>query len=77
VIQSWIKHGTTLAGNQVGSNPLITVVLAVVPMLPRARALGMPILPGALAVRATESIALLVMLARVLWLEQTARARQS
>jgi hypothetical protein len=72
----WFNHTTNLAGNQVWFDLLISVVLAFVLLLPRARAQGMAILPWALAVAATASIALLVMVARLLWLEQTARTRR-
>jgi hypothetical protein len=73
----WLNHTTNLAGNQVWFDLLISVVLAFVLLLPRARAQGMAILPWALAVAATASLALLVMLARLLWLEAEARARLS
>jgi hypothetical protein len=69
----WFNHTTNLAGNQVWFDLLISVVLAFVLMLPRARAQGMAILPWAIAVAATASIALLVMVARLLWLEERAR----
>lgn len=72
----WFNHTTNLAGNQVWFDLLISVVLAFVLLLPRARAQGMAILPWALAVAATASIALLVMVARLLWLEDAARRRQ-
>jgi hypothetical protein len=72
----WFNHTTNLAGNQVWFDLLISVVLAFVLLLPRARAQGMAILPWALAVAATASIALLVMAARLLWLEDAARRRQ-
>lgn len=69
----WFNHTTNLAGNQVWFDLLISVVLAFILMLPRARAQGMAILPWAIAVAATASIALLVMVARLLWLEERAR----
>jgi hypothetical protein len=73
----WFNHTTNLAGNQVWFDLLISVVLAFILVVPRARAQGMAILPWALAVAATASIALLVMMARLLWLEQAALARRS
>jgi hypothetical protein len=73
----WFNHTTNLAGNQVWFDLLISVVLAFVLLLPRARAQGMAILPWALAVASTASIALLIMMARLLWLEQTARERKA
>lgn len=77
LIQFWTNHTTTLAGNQVWFDLLISVTLAFILLLPRARAQGMAILPWAIAVATTASIALLVMVARLLWLEQAARARQA
>jgi hypothetical protein len=77
LLQFWINHTTNLAGNQVWFDLLISVTLAFVLLLPRARSQGMAILPWAIAVAATASIALLVMLARVLWLEQAARTRRA
>lgn len=76
VLPFWSNHTTNLAGNQVWFDLLISVTLAFSLLLPRARAQGMAILPWALAVASTASIALLVMVARLFWLEQTARARK-
>ena len=73
----WFNHTTNLAGNQVWFDLLISVVLAFVLLLPRARGQGMAVLPWALAVAATASIALLMMVVRLLWLEDGARRRQS
>ena len=72
VIQFWINHSTTFAGNQVWFDLLIAVAIAFYLIAPRARAVGMPLLPWALAVIATASIALLPLLARLLWLERRA-----
>lgn len=72
VIQFWINHSTTFAGNQVWFDLLIAVAIAFYLIAPRARAVGMPLLPWAVAVIATASIALLPMLARLLWLERRA-----
>jgi hypothetical protein len=72
----WFNHTTNLAGNQVWFDLLISVVLAFILLLPRARAQGMAVLPWALAVAATASIALLAMVARLLWLEEAARSRR-
>jgi hypothetical protein len=73
----WFNHTTNLAGNQVWFDLLISVVLAFALLLPRARAQGMAALPWALAVAATASIALLAMVARLLWLEEAARRRKA
>jgi hypothetical protein len=72
----WFNHTTNLAGNQVWFDLLISVVLAFVLLLPRARAQDMAVLPWAIAVAATASMALLVMVARLLWLEAAARSRR-
>lgn len=73
VWQFWINHTTSLAGNQVWFDLLIAVAISFALMLPRARAVGMAIWPWTLAVLATASVALLPMLARILWLERHAR----
>jgi hypothetical protein len=69
LIQFWINHTTTLAGVQVWFDLVIAVAISFVLIAPRARAVGMPLLPWGLAVIATASIALLPMLARLFWLE--------
>lgn len=68
----WTNHTTNLAGNQVWFDLLIAVAIAFWLMAPRARAVGMPLLPWAIAVLATASLALLPMLARLIWLERSA-----
>jgi hypothetical protein len=75
LIQFWINHTTTLAGVQVWFDLVIAVAIAFVLIAPRARAVGMPLLPWGIAVIATASIALLPMLARLLWLEDRVRPR--
>lgn len=75
LVQFWINHTTSLAGNQVWFDLLLAVAIAFYLLAARARAVNMPILPWALAVIATASLALLPMLARLLWLEQAARRR--
>ncbi|WP_448660187.1 hypothetical protein ACPVPU_06670 [Sphingomonas sp. CJ99] len=72
LVQFWLNHTTTLAGNQVWFDLLIAVAMAFFLMVPRARAVGMNPLPWGIAVAATASIALLPMLARLLWLERSA-----
>jgi hypothetical protein len=76
LIRFWMNHATSLTGNQVWFDLLIAVSLAFILMLPRARAQGMAILPWALAVALTASVALLAMMARLLWLERAARLSQ-
>jgi len=70
LLQFWLNHTTTLAGNQVWFDLLFAVTIAFYLIAPRARALGMPLLPWGIAVFATACVALLPMLARVIWLEQ-------
>lgn len=74
VMQFWVNHSTSLAGNQVWFDLLIAVCLCFALIAPRARAVGMPLWPWALGVAATASLALLPMMARLMWLERRARA---
>lgn len=74
LLQFWINHTTSFAGNQVWFDLLIAVAIAFYLIAPRARAVGMPLLPWAVAVIATACLALLPMLARLLWLERRAAA---
>jgi hypothetical protein len=71
--QFWINHTTSLAGNQVWFDLLISVALAFFLISPRARTVGMALGPWAVAVGLTASVALLPMVARLLWLERQAR----
>jgi hypothetical protein len=73
LVRFWVNHTTTLAGNQVWFDLLLAVTIGFVLIAPRARAVGMPLLPWAVAVIATACIALLPMLARLLWLEERTR----
>jgi hypothetical protein len=75
LVQFWINHTTTLAGVQVWFDLVIAVAIAFVLIAPRARAVGMPLMPWGLAVIATACIALLPMLARLCWLEARAKPR--
>ena len=70
LLQFWVNHTTNFAGNQVWFDLVMAVVIAFYLIAPRARAVGMPLLPWGIAVIATACIALLPMLARLLWLEQ-------
>ena len=72
VMPFWANHSTTYAGNQVWFDLLLAVAIAFYLIAPRARAVGMRLWPWALAVVATASVALLPMLARLLWLERRA-----
>lgn len=68
--QFWINHTTNLTGNQVWLDLVIAVTLSFYLMAPRAAAVGMRLLPWGIAVILTACIALLPMLARIIWLEQ-------
>lgn len=73
VIQFWINHTTSLAGNQVWFDLLSAVTISFYLIAPRARAVGMKLLPWGIAVFATACIALLPMVARLMWLEAAQR----
>ncbi|PPD15822.1 MAG: hypothetical protein CTY25_04775 [Methylobacterium sp.] len=77
IIQFWINHSTNLAGNQVWFDLLLAVGIAFILMAPRARAVGMPLIPWAIFVLATASIGLLPMLARLFWLEHHMNQRSA
>ena len=72
LLQFWVNHTTDMTGNQVWFDLLIAVTLSFYLLAPRARAVGMKLMPWAIAVILTACIALLPMLARVIWLEQRA-----
>ncbi len=74
LIQFWINHTTDLTGNQVWFDLIMAVTIGFYLLAPRARAVGMPLMPWGIAVFSTACIALLPMLARVLWLENKAKA---
>ena len=73
LLQFWVNHSTTFAGNQVWFDLLLAVTLCFALIVPRARAVGMPLVPWAVAVILTASIALVPMMARLLWLERRAK----
>jgi hypothetical protein len=75
VIQFWTNHTTDLTGNQVWFDLIMAVTIGFYLLAPRARAVGMPLLPWGIAVLATACIALLPMLARVIWLENRQNSR--
>lgn len=70
LLQFWVNHTTNFAGNQVWFDLVMAIAIAFYLIAPRARAVGMPLLPWGIAVIATACIALLPMLARLVWLEQ-------
>ncbi|MEO1591017.1 MAG: hypothetical protein AAFU71_06965 [Cyanobacteria bacterium J06632_22] len=68
--QFWINHTTNMTGNQVWFDLIFAVAVAFYLIAPRAKAVGMPLFPWALAVILTANVALLPMLARLIWLEK-------
>lgn len=70
LLQFWLNHTTSLAGNQVWFDLVMAIAIGFYLIAPRAKAVGMPLLPWGIAVVATACVALLPMLARVIWLEQ-------
>ncbi len=70
LMQFWVNHSSDFAGNQVWFDLLFAVAISFYLIAPRARAVGMRLLPWAIAVIMTACVALLPMLARLLWLEQ-------
>lgn len=70
LLQFWVNHTSNLSGNQVWFDLVMAVTIGFYLIAPRARAVGMNLVPWGVAVFATACIALLPMLARVVWLEQ-------
>nr|WP_137678002.1 hypothetical protein [Parerythrobacter lutipelagi] len=71
------NHSTNLWGVQVWYDLLISVGIALLFVVPRARKAGMNVPLWVIAVGLTASIALLAMVARLFWLERQAAAAQS
>ena len=74
VLLVWTNHTQNLWGVQVWWDLLFAVVLAVFLIAPRARAVGMRMIPWTCFVAATASIGLLAMVARLFWLEARTEA---
>ena len=70
ILGFWPNHNSNLWGNQVFYDLLHSVALFWFALLPRARAVRMPILPWFMYVCSTASIGGLHMYARILYLEQ-------
>lgn len=66
------NHSANLTGIQVWWDLIMSVLIAMFFILPRARKQGMNIIPWALFVGSTASIGLLAMCARLFWLESAA-----
>ncbi|MCR2833399.1 hypothetical protein [Parerythrobacter lacustris] len=73
-----VNHASNLWGVQVWYDLLISVGIALLFIIPRARQAGMNVPFWVIAVGLTASIALLAMVARLFWLErQSAAAAQA
>lgn len=70
VLLFWVNHTANLSGNQVWLDLLAATAIGFVLILPRARAAGMTPWPWAIATILLACVALLPMLARLLWLEE-------
>ncbi|MEO1047038.1 MAG: hypothetical protein AAFW59_01780 [Pseudomonadota bacterium] len=69
VIMFFTNHSANLTGLQVWWDLIMATLIAFFFILPRARAVGMNVIPWALLVGTTASIGLLAMCARLFWLE--------
>lgn len=65
----WPEHTRNLWGNQIWFDLLLAAGVACAAIAPRARTVGMSVLPWLLLVAATGSIGLCAMFARLLYLE--------
>ncbi len=72
LLQFWVNHTTDFTGNQVWFDLVMGITIGFYLIVPRAKAVGMALVPWGIAVILTACIALLPMLARVIWLEQRA-----
>ncbi len=70
ILMFWTNHSVNATGNQVWFDLLMSVSMAFILLLSRARALNMAIIPWAIFVASTASIGLFAMWARVLYLEE-------
>lgn len=77
VLQFWRNHTNDMTGNQVWFDLNAAVALSFYLLVPRARAVGMNVVPWGVAVFTTASVALLPMFARVIWLERARRSARS
>ncbi|MEM6475797.1 MAG: hypothetical protein AAF687_06490 [Pseudomonadota bacterium] len=75
VVMFWTNHTLNLTGIQVWWDLVICVVVGLYFLAPRARAVGMNIVPWGLFVACTASIGLLAMVARLFWLENMVEAK--
>ena len=70
VVMFWTNHTINLTGVQVWWDLVISVLIALFFIAPRARKVGMSIPVWAVFVALTASIGLLAMIARLFWLER-------
>ncbi|MDJ0978119.1 MAG: hypothetical protein QNI87_06260 [Erythrobacter sp.] len=74
LVMFYTNHSANLTGLQVWWDLVMCVLIALFFILPRARKVGMNVIPWALLVATTASIGLLAMCARLFWLERQASA---
>ena len=74
VMGYWINHTVNLSGIQVWWDLVTCALIALFLIAPRARAVGMNLLPWALFVSCLAGVGLLAMCARLFWLERRAAA---
>lgn len=72
VMMFFVNHSANLTGIQVWWDLVMATLIALFFILPRARKVGMNVIPWALLVGTTASIGLLAMCARLFWLENAA-----
>jgi hypothetical protein len=73
----FINHSANLTGIQVWWDLVMSVLIALFFILPRARKVEMNVIPWVLLVGTTASIGLLAMCARLFWLENQADANSA
>ena len=66
----WTEHTRNMWGNQIWFDLLLAVGIAWYLIVPRARSLGMPVLPWLLVIVCTGCIGFLALVARVLYLQE-------
>ncbi len=72
LVQFWVNHTTTFVGNQVWFDLLLAISIAFTFLAPEAKRLGMRPSVWLVAICLTGCIAVLAMLARLLWLKARA-----
>ena len=77
MVMFFTNHSANLTGIQVWWDLIMSVIIALFFIAPRARAVGMNVVPWAIFVGTTASIGLLAMCARLFWLEASAEARDA